>query len=50
MKIQSVPRNMKVARQIDWRLWSLKRFAAFIRKPNFRSKILELIIIKHPVF
>ena len=36
--------------QIEGRLESLNKFAAFIRKPNFRRKILELIITKHTVF
>ena len=39
-----VPRNMKVARGLEGRLRSLKYFATFNFKLDFKSKILELII------
>jgi len=45
--IQGVPRNMTVSRRFTGRLWSLKWFTAFIRKPNIISSILGLIVTKH---
>ena len=45
--LQGVPHNMNaVVRRNECRLWSLKYLSTVIRKSNFRSKLLKLIITR----
>ena len=43
----SVPGDMTIASQLEGRHLSLKQLAAFINKPDFRSKVLESLITKY---